>query len=56
MARWRSFSSRASWRFINSSCSCSSCGGEEDGEEDGLVGVDAKVRALEREEAAAVKR
>ena len=29
---------------------------EEDVEEDGLVGVDAKVRALEREEAAEVKR
>ena len=31
-------------------------GGEEDLDEDGLVGVDAKVKALEREEAAEVKR
>lgn len=30
--------------------------GEEDLDEDGLVGVDAKVKALEREEAAEVKR
>ena len=31
-------------------------GGEEDLDEDGLEGVDAKVKALEREEAAEVKR